>query len=379
MRRVAVVAAVLLGLGIAGGFYLGRAIHRRGAAEPDRRTPPEPSAPLRELQASYHEAVRFVMPSVVHITNTLVIRRTGREVSISTGSGVVVSAEGHILTNAHVIARAEAQRAQLIVRTSEGEEFRDVKVVGIDPPADIAVLKVQSERPLIPARLADSDAVAVGDLVLAIGSPFDLPHTVTQGIVSAVKRKLGGRSIYDEVIQTDASINPGNSGGALINLRGEVIGITTRILSESEGIGFAIPSNLARWVMERLIDKGRVERGFLGAAVVDIDEQLVREEFQGTDIKSLSDLLADLGLERAEGAFVKAVTPGSPAERARLKEGDVVVEYARQGAEPQKVRDSKDLVFKVADTPPGTTVVIKIRRDRQTLGVEVELAARPER
>jgi S1-C subfamily serine protease len=232
------------------------------------------------------------------------------------------------------------------------------------------VIRIDGGSGFTPAVLGDSDAVQVGDVVLAIGSPFELSHSVTQGIISAVSRKLSG-NVYEDYLQTDAAINPGNSGGALVNLRGEVIGINTRILNNSEGIGFAIPMRLARGVMERIIRTGKVDRGFLGVTVVAIDETLVRRR-GGTDLRTLAELLADLRLEKAEGAFVDEVRAGSPADKAGLRIGDVITAIAEK-----RVATPDDLVFTVADTPPGTRVKLSFLRDGRPMEREVVLTARP--
>ena len=202
----------------------------------------------------------------------------------------------------------------------------------------------------------------VCDVVLAIGSPLGLNHTVTQGIVSASVRRLNSRSIHDEFIQTDAPINRGNSGGALVNLDGEVIGIPTRMLEHFEGIGFAIPINLANWAAGRLIRDGRIDRGSLGARVIDVDDPLVRKL---KDIDSLEQLLAELGLLMAEGAFIYAVMPGGAAEEAGLRRGDIILEFTPEGGSARSVRIAKDLVFAAADTPPGTAVTLTVLRDRE--------------
>lgn len=359
----------LLVVGVAGGIVAGRLLDRAAAGGQGPRTPVEPSAALLDLQTSFRAASRHVIPSVVHITNTT--RRWRRTVQTGTGSGVIVAADGTIVTNAHVIAQAGLGDAQIVVRTYDGREF-PARVVGTDTPSDIAVIRVEDGGDFTPATLGDSDAVQVGDLVLAVGSPFELNHSVTQGIISAVSRQLDDpRSLYGNFLQTDAPINPGNSGGALVNLRGEVIGIPTRILNNTEGIGFAIPMRLAKLVMQKLIKFGKFDRGFLGTSVTAIDETLVRQ-LSGTDIATMAELLADLGLEKAEGAYVHAIEPGSPAAKAGLKVGDVIV--AIDGTE---VRLPDDLVYKVADTLPGTKVSVAFLRDGKRQEKEAVLTLRP--
>ena len=380
MNRLAVLAAALMGFGVAGGIVLGKYIDRTDDPAAETRSAPEIPEALASLQTSYRDAAQYVMPSVVHITTSRTRRRRTSDASV--GSGVIVSADGFVLTNAHVIEEAgRSQRSKLSVRTYDGGQY-DADIVGTDTLSDIAVIKIQGGGPFTPANLGDSDQVRLGDLVLAIGSPFELNHSVTHGIISAVSRKLrGSRSIYDEYLQTDAAINPGNSGGALINLRGEVIGINTRILSRTGsgvGIGFAIPSNLAEWVQTRLIERGKIERGYIGIEPRTIDEELARD-LSGSDINSLSELLSELGLKEAEGAFVLSVRRGFPAEEAGMKVGDVILEFAVKGQPMQKVHTSADVWFKVADTPPGTTITMTVMRDRQTLQIELVLVEPPDR
>jgi serine protease Do len=222
----------------------------------------------------------------------------------ATGSGVIVDAQkGYVLTNNHVVE----QVAQVQIKTKEGRPF-SARVIGRDPATDIAVLRIQSASGLKAIAFGDSDALEVGDFVLAIGNPFGLGQTVTSGLVSALGRTGLGKQGYEDFIQTDAAINPGNSGGALVNLRGELIGINSAIISPAGGnvgIGFAIPVNMARRVMEQIIEKGRVERGRIGIALRELNPS------------------ADGG--RSEGARIADVSPGSPAEMAGLRKGDIVL------------------------------------------------------
>jgi serine protease Do len=223
------------------------------------------------------------------------------------GSGVIVTKDGYILTNNHVVESATDVKVAL----DDGREF-SAKVIGRDPQTDIAVLKIDAHGlPFL--TLADSDKIEVGDVVLAIGNPFGIGQTVTTGIVSAKGRATLGLD-YEDFIQTDAAINPGNSGGALVDTDGRLIGINTAILSESggnQGIGFAVPTNLARWVMDGLMQNGRVERGFLGVNIQDLTPDLAKE----------------FKLDHATGALVSEVTPQSPADKAGLKGGDVIVQF----------------------------------------------------
>lgn len=263
------------------------------------------------------------------------------------GSGVVVTQDGYILTNNHVVDGANEVKVQL----SDGREFV-AKVIGRDAKTDVAVIKIDAkDLPVVP--MADSDKVEVGDVVLAVGNPFGIGQTVTTGIVSATGRGGDLGLDYEDFIQTDAAINPGNSGGALIDTQGRLIGINTAILSRSggnQGIGFAIPSNLARDVMDSLVTEGHVTRGYLGVAIQDVNPAL-EKEFQLKDNK---------------GALVADVTPKSPAEEAGLKNGDVILDF-----NGRKVTDSRHLKLEVARAHPGETVPVKILRDGQTKTLEV--------
>ena len=266
------------------------------------------------------------------------------------GSGVIVTKDGYILTNNHVVDNAEEVKVTL----QDGREFT-AKVVGRDPKSDIAVIKIDaSSLPVVP--MADSDKVQVGDIVLAIGNPFGVGQTVTTGIVSATGRGNLGIEDYEDFIQTDAAINPGNSGGALVDVEGRLIGINTAIYSRTggnQGIGFAIPSGLARNVMDSLISYGSVARGYLGVMIQDVTPALAKE----------------FKLKDSSGALIGDVVPKGPADKAGLKDGDVVLEY-----NGKKVIDSRRLRLAVGETKPGTTVPVKILRDgsSKTLDVTVQ-------
>ncbi len=266
------------------------------------------------------------------------------------GSGVIVTANGYILTNNHVVEGANA----INVSMNDGREY-NAKIIGRDPKTDIAVLKIDAhDLPFI--TLADSDQIEVGDLTLAIGNPFGIGQTVTTGIISAKGRATLGLD-YEDFIQTDAAINPGNSGGALVDTDGRLIGINTAILSHSggnQGIGFAVPTNLARWVMESLVETGRVERGFLGVNIQDLTPQLAKE----------------FKLELGHGALVSEVTPNSPAERAGVKNGDVIVEF-----NGKPITDSRHLKLQVGVTLPGVAVPLKVQRDGRSQMLQVTVQA----
>ncbi len=256
----------------------------------------------------------------------------------SLGSGVIVDKRGYVLTNHHVIENADSVR----VRTADGRTFR-ARIVGSDPQTDVAVLKI-SGRGIEAAELGDSDAVRVGDWVVAIGNPFGLSHTVTAGIISAKGRAGVGVAYYEDFLQTDAAINPGNSGGPLLDLDARVIGINTAIATRTggyQGVGFAIPINLAYGVMESILDRGHVDRGFLGVLIQDLTPELAR----------------GLGIDAEEGALVSQVLPGGPAEAAGLRDGDVVVRF-----DGRRVRGANALRNMLATTPPGTEVKIRVVR-----------------
>ena len=256
------------------------------------------------------------------------------------GSGVIVDARrGYILTNAHVVDDATS----ITVTLQDGRSLK-AKVIGADPPSDIAVVKVDA-RGLTQIRLGDSARLAVGDFVVAIGNPFGLPHSVTSGIVSGLKRSGFSPDDYEDYIQTDASINPGNSGGALVDLRGDLVGVNTAILSGSGdniGIGFAIPINTARRVMRQLIEYGAVNRGQLGLSVYAVTPAVARS----------------LGLDKATGGLVAQVIPGSPAEKAGIRAGDVVTTIAGK-----RIASNTDLRDAIGLLRIGDAVTIDLLRD----------------
>jgi len=275
------------------------------------------------------------------------------------GSGVIISADGYILTNHHVISYARSQRIadEIKVTLASGEEL-DAEVVGSDPQTDVAVLKVKAGRPLPVITFADSDRIRVGDLAFAIGNPLGVGLTVTQGIVSAVGRTdLGilGRGTYENFIQTDASINVGNSGGPLVDAEGRLIGINTAIMSRTGGnigIGFAIPSNLARHILSNLVESGTVARGFLGVYLTDIDR----------------DLAESFGYESTRGALIQQVQPDSAADRAGIEHGDII--FALNGREFQS---ASELRLLISQTRPGTAVTLGVFREGERLEIEVVL------
>lgn len=268
------------------------------------------------------------------------------------GTGVIVSEDGYIVTNNHVVAEADEVKVTL----SDERQFT-ARVVGVDKPTDLAVLKIDGDR-LQPAKWGRSTSLEVGDWVLAIGSPFGLDQTVTAGIISATGRANVGITEYEDFIQTDAAINPGNSGGPLVNLQGEVIGINTAIASRnggSMGVGFAIPSAMATSVMDKLIEYGAVRRGYLGVMIQDLD----------------SDLAASFGYD-GEGVLIGDVVEDGPADEAGLQRGDIVTRF-----EGNSLTDANQLRNLVAATAVGSKATLKIFRDGETRTVRVTIGELP--
>ncbi len=345
---------------------------------------------VSQLSNSFADVIEKASPAVVKISMTRVIKasdqqqggnpfmsdpffkqffggqgnakpRDQREEGL--GSGVIVSSSGYILTNNHVVEKATSLKVEL----SDGRDFT-AKTVGTDPQTDLAVVKINaSDLPTMP--FANSSAARVGDLCFAIGNPFGQDHTVTMGIVSAKGRHLGGGlTRIEDFIQTDASINPGNSGGALINAQGQLIGINTMILTGGNsspfgggeggniGIGFAVPSNMAKGVMDQLEKNGKVSRGYMGATLQAVSP----------------DMGPLLGLKDSKGAIVSQVVPDGPAAKAGLKAGDVIT-----AIDGTKVNSSEDLTLDVISHSPGSSVSLDVVRNSRPMKVTVNLAQRP--
>jgi serine protease Do len=367
---------LLLILGIAVGLIISSRMNLPpiGMARPQLKPSPE----LAQMSGDIADVAAYVTPSVVNISTSKTVQmsnplypfsqepffhqffgvpynepRYRKFKERSLGSGVIVSADGDILTNNHVVAGAQ----EITVVLANKNSYKG-RVVGTDPRSDIAVVKIDAAG--LPAlNFGNSDKLRAGDMVLAFGCPFGLAKTVTMGIVSAVGRVNVGIEDYEDFIQTDAAINPGNSGGALVNMNGELIGINTAIFSQTGGymgIGFAIPSNMAKNVMESLIKTGKVERGWLGVSVQDLT----------------SDLAAQFGVPMNEGALVAQVVKGSPAYTAGLKQGDVIVEF--QG---KPVEDSGQLRNMAGFSPVGSTVKLVIIRNKKRESVEVKIGELP--
>ena len=337
----------------------------------------QPGAGSAVNQNSYADVVSRVSPAVVTVHSTERARsaqqfpfsndpffrdffgergpqqQTPRRVE-GIGSGVIVSPDGYILTNHHVVDGA----IEIRVETTDNRSFA-AKLVGSDQPSDLAVLKIDA-RSLPVLNLGDSDRVRVGDVVLAVGNPLGIGQTVTAGIVSAKGRATGlSDGSFEDFLQTDASINRGNSGGALVNTNGELIGVNSQILSPSGGsigIGFAIPSNMARAVMDQLLKTGKVRRGMIGVTIQSIT----------------ADLAASLNLPAARGALVSSVSAGGPGEQAGIKSGDVIIAINNQ-----PIIDSNSLRNTVARTLPGTPVTVTILRDGREQKFNVTLAELP--
>jgi serine protease Do len=341
---------------------------------------PDIDALERQNQA-YERIAKAVTPAIVAIQSTQVIKvqqspfmndpffrqffgnnfpqipREQREKAL--GSGVIVSPEGYIVTNNHVVAKA----TKISVTLSDKRTFEG-KVVGADPQTDVAVVKIEGSG-LPTAPFGNSDQLKVGDTVMAFGNPFGQYFTVTRGSVSALGRSSGQIEELQNFIQTDAAINPGNSGGALVNVRGQVVGINTAILSGnsgpggeggSVGIGFAIPSNMAKHVMEDLIKTGKVSRGYLGVQITDLTDDLAKQ-FKVPD---------------TSGALAQDVTAGGPAEKAGLKTGDVI-----RKLNGQPIPDAGQLTAQVTNLSPGSVATLDILRDGQPLTLKVTLGERP--
>ena len=266
------------------------------------------------------------------------------------GSGVIVDPKGYILTNYHVVAGAD----KLTIRLFDGREFKgDVK--GTDPKTDLAVVHVEA-KDLPVATLGDSDKIQVGEWAIAIGSPFGLEETVTVGVISAKGRTGFGTGTYEDFIQTDASINPGNSGGPLVNIEGDVIGINAMIISPGQGIGFAIPINLAKSIMAELIKTGKVIRPWVGIGFQDLTQELMKS----------------FNLKEKEGALISQVYEGSPAEKAGLKAGDIIVQI-----DGKKIKDSQDVVREVLKRQIGQKILLEVIREGKRVEIPVITAQMP--
>jgi serine protease Do len=375
--RIGILAGVFLLSGVLAGVLFSAGSGWMSKAES------APSLSTAALSGSngFPAVAKATMPAVVNISTTRVVKSQGGPASPfmddpvfrhffgdqfnkqfqiprerrenSLGSGVIVSADGYIVTNAHVVDKAD----EIKVLLSDKREFTG-KVVGSDPKSDIAVVKISGkDLPII--NWGDSEKLEVGEYVLAIGNPFGLNSTITLGIVSAVGRANMGIEQYENFIQTDAAINPGNSGGALVNTRGELIGINTAIFSRTGGnmgIGFAIPSSMARSVMDSLIKHGKVVRGYLGVSIQDLNAKIAKQ----------------FGLDKSQGALVSDVVNGSPAEQGGIKSGDVILRL-----DGKEIENSTMLRNRVAETPVGQSVAIEVLRDKKPVKLNIKVAEQP--
>ncbi len=385
-RRTIALGLLLIGAGVILGLVVAADLGwlPMGHAVPEAPSAPKPVAvapPAAGTDRNFVEVAKAVTPTVVNISTSRISRlpeghagapfddpffrrffgdelfrrfeapKDRRERSL--GSGVIADAGGYIITNNHVVSKADEIR----ILFSDKRSFT-AKVVGTDPKTDIAVIKVDAnDLPTIP--WADSDKLQVGEYVLAVGNPFGLNQTVTMGIVSAVGRANVGIAEYEDFIQTDAAINPGNSGGALVNARGELVGINTAIFSQSGGymgIGFAVPSNMVRSVMEQLIKGGKVVRGYLGVSIQELTQDLAKQ----------------FGVADTKGVLISDVLADSPAKHAKLERGDVIVEFDGRAVEnPTQFRNL------VAQTPIGKKVRVKLLRGGKERDLEVTIAEQP--
>ncbi|MBM4136943.1 MAG: DegQ family serine endoprotease [Nitrospira sp.] len=378
MKKKIIIGTLILLCGfLLGGltyYFLGKITGQKGGY-PSYTVPPKVTKQIIETSRAFSDIVNSVTPVVVNISTTKVLKKNAdpffndpffnffgpfhdfrmpkkwKEQSL--GSGVIVSPDGYIITNNHVVERADEIKVTLLdKRTFKG------KIVGADPKTDIAILTIgASNLPTIP--WGDADRLQVGEFVLAIGNPYGLSHTVTMGIISAVGRANVGIADYEDFIQTDAAINPGNSGGPLVNIKGELIGINTAIFSRTggyQGIGFAVPSNMVRLVMDQLVQKGKVVRGWLGVTIQELTPELAQK----------------FGLKKSKGALVSDITEGSPAERAGILRGDIVLEF-----NGREVKDVSSLRNMVAQSKIGSEITMKILRSGKEYTVKVIIVELP--
>jgi serine protease Do len=372
-----VLMAMVIGAGLgtwgAGAIDLARPTYTK-ITRAEVKGPIVPAA-LPVPSGSFSQVAETVAPAVVNI-NT-VMRWTGRtpieeffgeeffrrffgeipeheQTQRSLGSGVIVDPSGIVLTNAHVVDRA----TEIEAVTADGKKHK-AKLVGVDRRTDLAVLTLQGGGPYPAATLGDSDRLKVGDWVLAIGSPFGLQQTVTAGIISAKGRSIG-QGPFDDFLQTDAAINPGNSGGPLVNMSGEVIGINSAIASRTgqyAGVGFSIPSNMAKRIYTELAAKGKVTRGWLGVSIQPLTPELAKS----------------FGLKDEKGVLISDVVQDSPAERAGIAAGDIVIEF-----DNKKVQAPQDLQKAVAATVPGKDVPLKVWRDKTEKTLAIKIGETPD-
>jgi len=377
MKKKILIGTAILLLGfLLGGltYYVLGKITGQHAYPPYTITPNVPRQIL-ETGKAFSEIVSAVSPTVVNISTTKVVRRdTGpffedpffdlfnpfRDFRMpkkwkeqSLGSGVIVSPDGYIITNNHVVEKADEIKVTLLDKRS----FKG-RIVGADPKTDIAVVRIDASS-LPTLKWGDSEKLQVGEFVLAIGNPYGLSHTVTMGIISAVGRANVGIADYEDFIQTDAAINPGNSGGPLVNIKGELIGINTAIFSRTggyQGIGFAVPSNMVRLVMDQLVQRGKIIRGWIGVTIQELTPELSQK----------------FGLKKSNGALVSDIAKDSPAAKAGIIRGDVILEF-----NGKEVKDVSSLRNMVAQSKTGSEVSMKILRSGKEYTVKVIIVEMP--
>jgi len=375
MKKKTVVILIIISILL--GYLIGinlKVFLPNSASYPLTYAPQAPKSVTGE-NVAFSDVVKVVSPTVVYISTTKTVKRDISPFSHffdspfddfsepfripkkwkehGLGSGVIVSPDGYILTNSHVVEKAD----EIEVTLYEKGNYKG-KVIGSDPTTDIAVIKIAAKE--LPAiKWGDSEVLQVGEFVLAFGNPYGLRHTVTMGIVSAVGRANVGIAPYEDFIQTDAAINPGNSGGPLVNIKGELVGINTALFSQTggyQGIGFAVPSNMAESVMKQLIEGGKVIRGWLGVTIQSVTPELAKE----------------FGLDKSSGAIISDVFKASPAEKAGLKRGDVVLEV-----NGKTVKDAASLRNMVAQSRVGSNIRIKIMRENKPIVLTVTVAEPP--
>jgi serine protease Do/serine protease DegQ len=383
-RRLVLITVIAVRMiAAAGGGYLVRGrLGRGGAATPSSPQAATGIALAENLQMGFVDVAQHVRPAVVHLgTIQRAKQRRGPNLPQGNddpffrdffnqffgsegpdsrsefrrpglGSGVIIDKRGLVLTNFHVVKGAD----EILIRLSDKREYRG-QILGTDPKTDLALVKFQPDHELTVASLGNSDALQVGEWAIAIGNPFGLDQTVTVGVISATGRSDVGIATYENFIQTDASINPGNPGGPLVNLKGQVIGVNTAIVAAGQGIGFAIPINMVKRVVDQLVDKGKVVRGWLGVALQPLSP----------------DLAQSLGLDGTTGAVVGSTIAGSPAAQAGLEPGDVIVAFDKT-----PVEDYRHVQRLVAETRAGKNVTLQIVRKKQKMDVTVMIAETPE-
>ncbi len=386
-RSTAVLTLVAASIG--GGLIAAFAVatHANAPVYVTAKAASNPSTKASEISNSFADVIEKASPAVVNISSTRVIKASDQEGGqggnpfmndpffrqffggqgmrprdqreSGLGSGIIVNPQGYILTNNHVVEKATVLKVTLL----DGRQF-PAKLVGADPQSDVAVIKIDaSNLPTLP--FADSSAARVGDLCFAIGNPFGYDHTVTMGIVSAKGRSLEHGAHLQDFIQTDAAINPGNSGGALINAKGELIGMNTAIITGGSsfggeagniGIGFAVPSDMAKRVMDQLIKNGKVSRGYIGVMLEPVTPDLAQQ----------------FGLKDIHAAIITDVTPAAPGAKAGLKTGDAIT-----AIDGHEIKDSNDLQLKVTEHAPGSVVALSVVRDGKPQTIKVTLGTRP--